>query len=1144
MATIKFSDFDAGNINAVGAQVVGLAGGNNKIFNVVDLVNGLASTTYVDAQDLNLQNQITQNANDIANIDIDVGNIEVDTSEIEANIAILQGNVTVIEGNIVVLEGAVAALENNVSVNSNDITTIQGNITLIETQIAELEANGNIQTLSLDNSSNVLSISGGNTVNFTTVLGNVAGSGDTDVFGTTISIANTSTDVYNRNGVLPADPKGMAVADPNNKSGWYWISPGPTANPSGLNSFQWKMFNNDGPQTFTVADIDYIYMIVDLYTVGQVYFNVFTAGINPAPTAFQSRFSFTINGDFASTGRFLMWAKPPGSTTTVDDVEVYPFLERLELPYVPGASSGTLLTSEAIKSVNVQTRSNPALTAGEVEFNLKAVGYKVNNNYIQNFDMEIYGGDQSLSLNDSSNVLTISGSAGNNTVDFTNVLGNVAGGGGGNPFDQDLNTTDDVTFNGTTINGNMDVNGAGNHTFQGTIEFTQIANFGGTVGITAILDEDNMVSDSATALATQQSIKTYVDNAVVSGGGYSNAVVTSYAEAGWQGNIIPSANVTYDLGSATNRWKDLFLSGNTIFLGDESISVNANSEVEFTALHITGDVQIDGNVDISGTSNKQENYDIRDYGAVGGNVTLDTAAFEDALEDIVAAGGGVLVIPRISERYIINVPSTGVDNTPAPRNYSNVTIRGGGEIFITQTNAGLVHIGEGTDNFVMEELDILISSAAAGGFGKGTIVSHYGDINKIRIQNLTIKNEFKATTEGGPTLINFTQDLTDPNDTKIATNITVFNCDLESYGRAQYGIRLIRKTKFSKILNNRVTLHGNTLANNQSYNAIAMYGWAEEFLIQGNSVFKSGHSAIACSMAYNGIVKENFVTGVPFNVEGGIEVENKWDHARDNTAHTTSGIKVINNIVTGCNLGIMVTNRNAGGSTNPQPTSLGVENILIDGNSVYDSIESDIIVYDILSGTPVTANVATDIRITNNSCFSTAVDGGIRFYAGTDSAINANHVKGQNIGIQLGRDTNIFVQGQMNLLGNFVENCTVSGIVIESGNSVLRCSENSVANVAAKGVQLTTCQGGTQIYSNNYVEDTGQEGYAVRSGQTVTPGSMFRGNRTFRAGGRGFDVRMDDSIITENISVDNATNDDFRGNVTTIISNNLSNLSS
>ena len=36
----------------------------------------------------------------------------------------------------------------------------------------------------------------------------------------------------------------------------------------------------------------------------------------------------------------------------------------------------------------------------------------------------------------------------------------------------------------------------------------------GTIGITTILDEDDMSSDSDTALATQQSIKKYVDDQV------------------------------------------------------------------------------------------------------------------------------------------------------------------------------------------------------------------------------------------------------------------------------------------------------------------------------------------------------------------------------------------------------------------------------------------------------------------------------------------------------------------------------------------------------------------------------------------------------------------------------------------------------
>jgi len=52
---------------------------------------------------------------------------------------------------------------------------------------------------------------------------------------------------------------------------------------------------------------------------------------------------------------------------------------------------------------------------------------------------------------------------------------------------------------------------------SGLVEFDSLSGTG-AVEITDILDEDNMVSDSATALATQQSIKAYVD-ANAGGGG-------------------------------------------------------------------------------------------------------------------------------------------------------------------------------------------------------------------------------------------------------------------------------------------------------------------------------------------------------------------------------------------------------------------------------------------------------------------------------------------------------------------------------------------------------------------------------------------------------------------------------------------------
>ena len=41
--------------------------------------------------------------------------------------------------------------------------------------------------------------------------------------------------------------------------------------------------------------------------------------------------------------------------------------------------------------------------------------------------------------------------------------------------------------------------------------------------------------------------------------------------------LLPDANVTYDLGSATQRWKDLYLSNNTIYMGSDTISANAGN---------------------------------------------------------------------------------------------------------------------------------------------------------------------------------------------------------------------------------------------------------------------------------------------------------------------------------------------------------------------------------------------------------------------------------------------------------------------------------------------------------------------------------------------------------------------------------------
>jgi len=72
--------------------------------------------------------------------------------------------------------------------------------------------------------------------------------------------------------------------------------------------------------------------------------------------------------------------------------------------------------------------------------------------------------------------------------------------------------------------------------------------------------------------------------------GPTNSVTLDGANVTIQGNVLPSANITYSLGSSTYQWKDLWVSGNTIYIGGSALTV-AN-----------GMLSLGGNT-ISGTNN-------------------------------------------------------------------------------------------------------------------------------------------------------------------------------------------------------------------------------------------------------------------------------------------------------------------------------------------------------------------------------------------------------------------------------------------------------------------------------------------------------------------------------------------------------------
>ena len=63
-------------------------------------------------------------------------------------------------------------------------------------------------------------------------------------------------------------------------------------------------------------------------------------------------------------------------------------------------------------------------------------------------------------------------------------------------------------------------------------------------------------------------------------------------------SIIPSQNIQYDLGSTTNRFRDLYLSGNTITIGSATISVDGAGRIVFSDPTVTiGNETVRGDIE-------------------------------------------------------------------------------------------------------------------------------------------------------------------------------------------------------------------------------------------------------------------------------------------------------------------------------------------------------------------------------------------------------------------------------------------------------------------------------------------------------------------------------------------------------------------
>ena len=223
-------------------------------------------------------------------------------------------------------------------------------------------------------------------------------------------------------------------------------------------------------------------------------------------------------------------------------------------------------------------------------------------------------------------------------------------------------------FNGGTITGSTltdgtasiasgAITGATNITASGTVQFGSISD--GTITATAFVDEDNMSSNSATLIPTQQSVKAYVD---------AQVTASDLDAAGDSGTIdIDLDSETFTVAGGTGI--TTAASGTTITATLDDTAVSAGSYGSTTAVPvITVDAQ--GRITAASTSAISTSYTLAaDSGSndsVAGGETITFSGTANEIETTVSNNEITFGLPNnvtISGNLTVSGTTTTVDST-------------------------------------------------------------------------------------------------------------------------------------------------------------------------------------------------------------------------------------------------------------------------------------------------------------------------------------------------------------------------------------------------------------------------------------------------------------------------------------------------
>jgi hypothetical protein len=221
----------------------------------------------------------------------------------------------------------------------------------------------------------------------------------------------------------------------------------------------------------------------------------------------------------------------------------------------------------------------------------------------------------------------------------------------------------------------------------------------------------------------------------------ATAVVETLSTANVQitGNLIPAANVAYDLGSTTRFWNDLYLAGNTIYLGTLQLKdAGSNTFAVYTSDGVTQANLDVGTIDVSAINSGTSTIGIS--GASGNAyVTVGGTANVLVVSSVSANITGTLgVSGNITGSYILGNGSqlTGIDATSIQSGTSNAKV--------STTNGNITMSVAGTSNVVVVANTGVSITGDLSVTGNATLS---GNILGDRVQNGT--TSFDIQTQNG-----------------------------------------------------------------------------------------------------------------------------------------------------------------------------------------------------------------------------------------------------------------------------------------------------------------------------------------------------------------------------------------------------------